>query len=181
MKREQTFYSAERPVVGVTLILHQGVVRVGQFLFLVRDYLFPVLFIALLCFTWPRLPFKSERADRWMDLLGVLVAALGQGCRLLAVGSANNIRRGRKKRVSADSLIRSGVFMHTRNPLYVGNLLIFFGLTLIANSYGWYLVALPVVGGIYWAIVLAEEEFLAANLANPMPSTVGRSIGFCRS
>jgi hypothetical protein len=103
-----------------------------------------------------------------MDFIGGMVAALGQGCRILAIGSANNIRRGgRMKQVSADTLIRSGVFAHLRNPLYMGNLLIFFGLTLIANSYGWYLFALPVVVGIYWAIVLAEEDFLAHQFGEP--------------
>lgn len=147
---------------------HHGAIRIGHALFLIRDYLFPALFIVLLCTTWPRFLFGSERADRWMDLLGLMVATLGQGCRALAIGSAANIRRGgREKRVAARNLISSGFFAHSRNPLYLGNILIFSGLTLIANSYGWYFIALPVTVSVYWALMLAEEDFLAQKFGEP--------------
>lgn len=148
--------------------LHICAVRMGHLLFRVRDYLFPILFIGLLCTTWPRFPFNSERVDWWMDLCGLLVAMLGQGCRVLAIGSVSNIRRGgRGRRMVADQLIHTGFFAHTRNPLYLGNLLIFTGLTLIANSYAWYAVALPIVIGMYWALTLAEEDFLARTFGEP--------------
>jgi len=142
--------------------LHSSTVRVGQVLFGYRDYLFPILFILLIATTTPAFPLGSERLDHWMDGLGLVVALLGQGCRLLAVGSVRNIRRrGHHKQIAAGSLIRTGVFACTRNPLYLGNLLICCGLVLIANSYWWYVLALPACVGAYWAIVLAEEEFLS--------------------
>ncbi len=160
--------SVARADVGPTSPLHRGVIGIGHLLFLVRDYLFPVLFLVLLCTTWPRLPFASVRGDWWMDLCGFVVAALGQGSRILATSSGHNIRRGgRKKHMSAETLIQGGFFAQSRNPLYLGNLLIFCGLTLIANSYGWYFIALPVMIGVYWAIVLAEEDFLARRFGEP--------------
>ncbi|MGE0824625.1 MAG: isoprenylcysteine carboxylmethyltransferase family protein [Candidatus Binatia bacterium] len=151
------------PFFGPSLVrLRRGGVQVGRVLFAVRNYLFPSLFVALLFTTRPHLLFNSERADWWMDGLGFIVACLGEGCRLLAVGSVSNIRRGgRHKRVAAEELICTGAFSLCRNPLYVGNLLIFTGLTFIANSYGWYLLALPLVFVFYWTIILAEEDFLA--------------------
>lgn len=136
-------------------------IRLGHFLFKYRDYLFPLIFVVLILTTTPEFPFGNTRLDRWLDLVGLVVMMLGQGCRLLAVGSADNIRRrGRQKQIAARTLIRNGIFAHTRNPLYLGNLLIISGLVLIADCHWWYLLVLPGFMGIYWAIILAEEEFL---------------------
>jgi len=138
------------------------IIRLGHWLFGYRDSLFPVVFLLLIVTTQPAFPFGSERWDHWMDALGFLIMLTGQGCRALAIGCAQNIRRrGRQKRITARKLIRTGFFAHSRNPLYLGNLLISFGLVVMANSYWWYVVALPGVIGMYWAVVLAEEEFLA--------------------
>ena len=71
-------------------------------------------------------------------------------------------RGGRNKQFTADDLIQDGFFAHTRNPLYLGNLLIAAGLVLIADSPAWFLVVLPLTVGMYCAIVLAEEAFLTA-------------------
>jgi protein-S-isoprenylcysteine O-methyltransferase Ste14 len=141
-------------------------VRLGKFLFVARNFLFPLVFVVLLFTTQPAFPFGSEQADHWMDLFGVLVAVLGQGCRALAVGQAENIRRGgrekdgRKKQMFAKGLIRHGIYAHTRNPLYLGNLLILTGLSLIANNLWWYVLVWPAFVGIYWSIIQAEEDFL---------------------
>lgn len=136
-------------------------IHLGHFLFGYRDYLFPLVFLVLVLTTTPEFPLGSPRLDHWLDLVGLAVTVLGQGCRLLAVGSVNNIRRrGDQKHIAAQSLIRNGLFAHTRNPLYLGNLLIIAGLVLIANCRWWYIFILPGFMGAYWAIVLAEEEFL---------------------
>src|SRR6476659_2889726 len=77
-------------------------VRAGQLLFGFRDYLFPILFMLLVATTTPTFPLGSERLDRWMDGLGLIIALLGQSCRLLAVGSVHNIRRrGHHKQIAA--------------------------------------------------------------------------------
>jgi len=142
-------------------IMHARFVKVGHFLFSFRDYMFPAVFLALAATTKPALPFGSERLDEWLDGLGIFIACLGQGFRALAIGWVHNIRRGgREKQIAADTLIRTGFFAHSRNPLYCGNLLIVCGLVLIANSYWWYVLALPALIAVYWLIVLAEEDFL---------------------
>jgi protein-S-isoprenylcysteine O-methyltransferase Ste14 len=147
----------------------------GNLLFSYRDYLFPLLFLILLVTTTPALPFGSERTDRWMVLLGFAVVLVGQGCRFLAIGSVDNIRRGgHHKRIAAETLIRGGVFAHTRNPLYLGDLLIVCGFVLIANCLWWYLLVLPGFLGVYWAIVLAEEDFLRQKFGQDY-------AGYCRT
>jgi len=62
--------------------------------------------------------------------------------------------------VWANSLVDGGMFAHSRNPLYVGNLFIILGLAIVHNGWAMYLVALPVFLFFYTAIVLAEEEYL---------------------
>jgi protein-S-isoprenylcysteine O-methyltransferase Ste14 len=142
-------------------VMRRYLAPVGHFFFSARNILFPLTFMVLLVLTRPEFPFGSELGDWWLDLLGVVVAFSGQACRALAIGQAENIRRGgRQKRVAASRLIRHGIYAHTRNPLYLGNLLIVGGLGLIANNYWWYLIALPMFVVVYWSIVFAEEEFL---------------------
>lgn len=76
------------------------------------------------------------RQPSQVDTLGLLIVAAGQGDRVLAIGGVQDIRRcGRRKRVSAGLLIRMGFFAHARGPLDLGNLLIFCGLGIIANSH----------------------------------------------
>jgi protein-S-isoprenylcysteine O-methyltransferase Ste14 len=158
-------------------------------MFSARNFLFPLVFALLILTTQPKFLFGSEQADRWMDFLGIGVACVGQICRALAVGQADNIRRGgRKKKVAAKRLITYGVYAHTRNPLYLGNLLIIIGLGLIANNYWWYLVMLPLFAAVYWSIISAEEEFLSrqfgqeyADYCQSAPRLLPRLSGLWRS
>jgi len=141
---------------------HAALIKVGHFLFGHRNYLFPLTFCLFTLTTDPGFLFGSERVDRWMNVIGIIIISLGLGCRVLAIGCVENIRRGgRQKRIMAHQLIRTGFFAHSRNPLYLGNLLIVCGFVLIANSLWWYLLLLPGFLGMYYTIVLAEEDFLA--------------------
>ncbi len=170
-------------------LLHRTLVKFGHFMFFARNFLFPVAFILLLLITRPGLPFDSERADWGLDLLGIVIAFSGQACRALAIGQTENIRRGgRQKKVSAKKLITHGVYAQTRNPLYLGNLLIICGLGLIANNFWWYLLMLPLFIVVYVSIILAEEEFLSrefgqhyAHYCLSTPRLVPRFTGLWRS
>ena len=147
--------------VAETVERQSPTVRLGHFFFSFRDYLFPFTFVLFLVTTTPGRPFGSERWDMWIDILGIIIVLFGQGYRLLAAGSAKNIRRrGHDGRIGAFKIIRHGTFAHSRNPLYLGNLLIICGFVVIANNLWWYLLVLPLFIVIYFAIVLAEEEFL---------------------
>ena len=141
---------------------HAAAIQIGHFLFGYRNYLFPLTFFLFALTTDPGFLFGSERVDWWMDVFGITVISLGLVCRALAIGCVENIRRGgRHKRIAAHQLIRIGFFAHSRNPLYLGNLLIICGFILIANCLWWYLFLLPGFLGVYYSIVLAEEDFLA--------------------
>ena len=61
----------------------------------------------------------------------------------------------------AERLITEGLLGHSRNPLYLGNLLILLGLFVIHNN-GWaYAVGIPFFALAYTAMVKAEEAYLA--------------------
>lgn len=135
-------------------------VRYGNFLFKYRDLVFPAVLLALFFASRPRWPQESERADDLLDLAGFLVAALGQALRVAVVGYAYIIRGGKNKQVYAEELVTRGFFNHSRNPLYVGNILILLGLLMIWNSPLAWLVGAPFFLLGYVAIVAAEEAFL---------------------
>jgi len=96
-----------------------------------------------------------------LDAAGFLVALSGQVLRALVIGLAYIKRGGKNRRIAADSLVQDGVFAHSRNPLYTGNILFLVGLSLIHNSVWMYLVGLPFFMFAYHTLVLAEEAYLS--------------------
>jgi protein-S-isoprenylcysteine O-methyltransferase Ste14 len=62
--------------------------------------------------------------------------------------------------VYAEDLVQGGVFAHSRNPLYLGNLLIIIGIAVMVHSLPLYLIGIPFFIFVYGAIIAAEENFL---------------------
>lgn len=96
-----------------------------------------------------------------ISLVGGFVCALvGEAIRFWGVGHASYETRVTES-VGASRLVVSGPFAYVRNPLYVGNILLYTGFGIMANL--WWLVALTFVWFLfqYHLIVSREEEFLA--------------------
>ena len=144
-----------RPRPGAALVI-----AYGKFIFKYRNWLFPVVFGALFNFLPPVLAAGSLARDLWLDLFGALVVFAGQGLRAAVIGLAYIKRGGLNKQVHADSLVTDGLFAHSRNPIYVGNLLMLFGWLIIHNNPWVYLLAGGLILFSYRAIVAAEEDFL---------------------
>ncbi len=135
-------------------------IRIGNFFFKYRDFLFPVTFLFLVFGTRPALFLGSEHADILLDIIGFLVALSGQILRAAVIGFAYIRRGGKNKRIYADSLVKEGFFAHSRNPLYLGNILILIGLGIIANSFWFYIIGMPFFIFAYLSIIMAEEDYL---------------------
>jgi protein-S-isoprenylcysteine O-methyltransferase Ste14 len=135
-------------------------VRYGNFLFRSRDAVFPAVLVLLFVVSRPHWPRGSQRLDDALDAIGFGIAALGQALRTAVVGYAYIIRGGRDRKVYAEDLVTGGFFNHSRNPLYVGNLLILLGLLVIWNGPLAYAIGVPFFLFGYVAIVAAEEAFL---------------------
>jgi protein-S-isoprenylcysteine O-methyltransferase Ste14 len=135
--------------------------QLGRFVFRFRDYLTPLGLALILALTWPEHLFGSEAVNRWVDVLGLLVAASGQALRVLVIGYAYIVRGGSNKQLAAPKLVCEGFYAHSRNPMYVGNILLLTGLAIIYNSRWVYVIGLPVFIGGLLSIIKAEEQFLA--------------------
>ncbi len=136
-------------------------IRTGEFFFKYRDVIGPLVFLALILATEPRLAFNSARGDLLLDAVGITLVLLAQALRAAVIGYAYIIRGGRNKQVYASTLVKAGFFAHVRNPLYLGNLLCIFGLLIIHNSPWAYAIGLSFSLFLYLTIVMAEENFLA--------------------
>ena len=135
-------------------------VRAGNFFFRWREMLFPAVQVLLVFGTRPVAWFGSDHGDVMADALGILVILLGQGLRAAVIGFAYIRRGGLNRTIHADDLVTGGLFAHSRNPLYVGNLLILLGLFVVHGS-PWCLgVGAVVFAFAYVAITLAEEDYL---------------------
>jgi protein-S-isoprenylcysteine O-methyltransferase Ste14 len=135
-------------------------VAYGNFLFRYRNAVFPAVMLALFALLPPR-PFLGDwAADRWLDLLGLIVCLSGQALRAAVVGLAYIKRGGVDKRIFASKLVQQGMFAASRNPLYVGNLVVLAGVFLIHNNPWAYLAGGAFFLVSYRAIVAAEERYL---------------------
>jgi protein-S-isoprenylcysteine O-methyltransferase Ste14 len=116
--------------------------------------------------TRPSLVRGDVQIDHALDAIGLLVSLSGQALRILVIGLVYITRGGQNRQVWANALVDGGMFAHSRNPLYVGNLLIILGLALVHNGWAMYLIALPLFLFVYAAIVSAEEEYLNARFGD---------------
>jgi protein-S-isoprenylcysteine O-methyltransferase Ste14 len=130
-------------------------VKFGNFIYHYRNFLFPVFYLFLF------VPSRHLFPDYRMALvLGFSVAAIGQICRVATIGLKYIIRGGKNRRVYAEDLVTTGIFAHSRNPLYVGNVLILIGLGIMSNTLLFNLVLSPLFIFFYQCIIRAEENFL---------------------
>ena len=124
--------------------------RVGNFFFKIRSFT-PIPFIfALLYFAEPA----------WHTIaLGVPFIVVGEFLRIWAVGYAGASTRARTLGAARD-LVTTGPYSYVRNPLYLGNFLLSFGVCLVASVY--WLVAILIVGYFtqYLPIIALEESYL---------------------
>ncbi len=142
-------------------------VRVGDFFFKWRDLLFPSLLLVLfLGFRPGEGLFGSQTLPKVVAILGVVLTAGGLSLRFAAIGWAYIIRGGKNKLVYAEDLVTGGYFATCRNPLYVGNILVYVGLFMVHGNPWVVIGGSAIFGFAYIAIVAAEEHFLRAKFGS---------------
>lgn len=133
----------------------------GRFFFRHRNGVFPLVLLALFAGFRPIYPYGNARLDTWLDLAGLMVAFTGQALRAAVIGYAYIQRGGKNRQVYANTLVTGGFFAHSRNPLYLGNLLVLLGLFILHNNPWVYALGMAFFLFAYNAIVAAEEAYLA--------------------
>lgn len=104
-----------------------------------------------------------EQATPLSLVIGFLIALLGEFFRFWGVSYAGSETR-RTGEVGATYLVVSGAFAHLRNPLYLGNMLMYLGIGIMSMALFPYLqiVALAFFMWQYYVIIKEEEGFLVS-------------------
>jgi protein-S-isoprenylcysteine O-methyltransferase Ste14 len=121
--------------------------RIGARLFRYRSFLpVPIVIIGLL------VPGR-QWAVTWA--IGAWFIIWGEAFRLTGVAAAGTVTRRRSRNVK--ELVTWGVFGMTRNPLYVGNLLIWIGFA-VMSGVTWFPVVAIVLFAVEYHYIVAYEE-----------------------
>ena len=121
--------------------------RVGAWLFRYRGFL-PVPFILV-----PLLVPGEQTTRGW--LIGALLILAGEAFRMMGVAAAGTVTRRRSRAVQR--LVTYGIFSWMRNPLYVGNLLIWAGFV-VGSGVLWFLPIALVLFAIEYTLIVRYEE-----------------------
>jgi protein-S-isoprenylcysteine O-methyltransferase Ste14 len=124
--------------------------RIGGVLFRNRSWLpVPFLLVALLVPAHPTM-------RHW--IVAAVIIGIGEWIRLAGVAAAGTVTRRRSREVQR--LVNYGIFAWMRNPLYVGNFLIWMGFV-VASGVLWFLpIAIAIFAIEYYYIVRYEEGVL---------------------
>jgi protein-S-isoprenylcysteine O-methyltransferase Ste14 len=127
--------------------------KLASILFKYRSYT-PIPFLLVMIF--------FENANIWSLIIGFIIALSGEMIRLWGVSWAGSETRTTGT-VGGTFLIISGPFAHLRNPLYLGNILIYTGIGIMSYALFPYL---QIIGALFFylqysLIVREEEKYLA--------------------
>ena len=131
---------------------------VRQFFFKNRSYTPLPLAFAIIFFAYP---------SGSTTIVGFFLVLIGEIIRLNGVHHAGGSTRTRK--VGAPGLCISGPFGYVRNPLYLGNIIIYAGVVLMAGGpFMWQLLGITVAFFFlqYSLIISLEEEILAGKFGD---------------
>ena len=121
--------------------------RVGAVLFRHRGWL-PVPFLLV-----PLLARGVMEPMNWV--VGFALIVLGEAFRLSGVAAAGTVTRRRSRTVQR--LVTYGIFAWMRNPLYVGNFLIWMGFTVISGVL-WFIPVAVLLFALEYTLIVRYEE-----------------------
>lgn len=142
-------------------------IKTGDFFFKWRNIVFPLVLLSLfISFPPPHQYMGYEWVEEVKDVLAVLLILSGLAFRAATIGWAYIKRGGLNKKVYASELVTSGFFGLSRNPLYVGNMIIYTGVFLVHGNPFVMVFGIALYWFIYESIIAAEEFFLTQKFGN---------------
>jgi len=135
------------PPTAISEAERSSAARLGAVLFRHRGWL-PVPFLLV-----PLLAYGVIEPMNW--ILGAVLIVLGEAIRLAGVAAAGTVTRRRSRTVQR--LVTYGIFAWMRNPLYVGNFLIWMGFIVISGVL-WFIPVAIVLFAIEYTFIVRYEE-----------------------
>jgi protein-S-isoprenylcysteine O-methyltransferase Ste14 len=150
--------------------------RIGVFLFKHRNLVFPLTIVAAYLFIVPPdETFGSRLLEQWKDVAAVSMVLAGVILRTLVLSFTAVPRAGVGREVNAESLFTGGLFGACRNPLYVGNMLIYSGVFFMHGDPRIVIGGIVVFGFFYQCIIAAEEAYLRGRFGAEYAAYCGRT------
>lgn len=162
------------------MALREKIEKQGNWIFRYRSYLPLGIILVILYAMNDYTYFRSDyRMNQLWELFCLFIAFSGLLIRAYTIGYVPKGTSGRNTRVQvADVLNTTGIYSVVRNPLYVGNFLMWFAAGLFTRD--WWVSALIItVFYLYHErIVFAEEEFLRRKFGQAYLQWAGKTPAF---
>ena len=110
------------------------------------------------------IPARNDVGGAALPAAGVAVTIVGEAIRLWGVRHIGAVSRTRSERLGP--LIDSGPFAYVRNPLYIGNMLLWVGFALTARLWWLAPIAFALLAIEYHLIVRWEEQLLIQRIGD---------------
>jgi protein-S-isoprenylcysteine O-methyltransferase Ste14 len=144
--------------------LHERLIQVGGVFYRWRSYT-PLVVLLLIWLERHQftLILDSPSGELVFEIACLSLAWTGELVRIIALGYSGPGTSGRGTRsMHTPELNTLGIYSITRNPIYLGNFIIFMGITLLAQSWELLLLNALLFACQYVPIILAEEQFLSS-------------------
>lgn len=143
----QPSVAAAAPARRISAAEQSLAAQIGATLFRHRGWL-PLLFLGIpLVFPGSTSPFRWE--------VGLALVVIGETIRLAGVAAAGSVTRRRSRNVQR--LVTYGIFAWCRNPLYIGNFLIWMGFVTISGVL-WFLPIAIILFAVEYELIVRYEE-----------------------
>lgn len=142
------------------MALREEYEKLGNWLFRWRSYL-PLVLTGFFLVAIKTTPASEINSNPLFEFMCLLVSCSGLALRMYAVGCAPRGTSGRNvSEQRAETINQTGIYSLVRHPLYLGNFIIWIGLSLFTGAWWLVLVTAASCWLYYEKMMFAEEEFL---------------------
>ena len=169
------------------MALREDYIRCGQWLFRYRSFIPLVLFV----FVFLVIYFDLDKFYTFTPHIYccIIISIMGVFVRCCAVGDSHKNTSGRNRVTQvADDINTTGIYSLLRHPLYLGNYLIWLGMSLFTGSLLITLFAFLFFWRYYEIIMFTEEEYLRGKFgqkyedwANRVPAVIPNGKNYVKN
>ncbi len=162
------------------MLSKEKIVKQGNWLFRWRSYLPLLLLFVIIPLLWNfHYLYDTHLFDLIWEGFCLGLSIFGLCIRCYTIGYVPRGTSGRNTRGQlAETLNTTGIYSLVRNPLYIGNFFMMFGVILFLHNIMLTFIFLILFGIYYERIVLAEEEFLLQQFGQKYVDYANRTSAF---